>query len=141
MVGRSDPGVPEALPRAARFLGGSVPPGSLDRLWIFPPASRGRVERGLLVASLLIPDDPERRVVVTLRYTAEETGKGITFTPVLQEEGVAPPDRLPRIIAGVVRRSGMESGDPLELSIQGSPDTFEQQLAELDRAARKETSA
>jgi len=35
----------------------------------------------------------------------------------------------------------MESGDPMELSIQGSPDTFAERLAELDQAARKETSA
>jgi len=110
----------------------------LDRLWVFPPSRLGRVERGLLVASLLIPDDPDRRLLVTLRYTSEETGKGISFDPLLQEEGVAPPDRLPRIIAGVVRRSGVEGGDPTELSVGGSQDTYSHWLASMEQAAREE---
>lgn len=140
MKGRGDPGVPDAICRAGRFLGEQVMLERLDRLWVFPPSRLGRVERGLLVAALLIPEDPERRLLVTLRYTAEETGKGITFEPVLQEEGVAPPDRLPRVITGVVRRSGMEAGDPTELSLGGSPDTYSQWLAGIEQAAREETT-
>lgn len=129
---RGDPGVPEALPRAGRALGGQVDPGRMDRLWVFPPVRRGRREHGLLVVSLLRPDDPLRRTLVTLRYQAEETGKGVTFEPVLREEGEAPPDRLPRIIEGVVRRSEMEGGDPREIPVEGDPVQFENWLAEAD---------
>ncbi len=140
MSGRGDPGVPDAIGRAGRLLGERVSVDRLDRLWVFPPSRLGRVERGLLVASLLLPDDPDRRLLVTLRYTSEETGKGISFDPVLQEEGVAPPDRLPRIIAGVVRRSGMEAGDPTEVSVGGSQDTYSHWLARVEQAAREDRS-
>jgi hypothetical protein len=136
--GRGDPGVPDAIGRAGRLLGERVAMDRLDRLWVFPPSRLGRVERGLLVASLLLPDDLERRLLVTLRYTAEETGKGVSFVPLLQEEGVAPPDRLPRIIAGVVRRSGMEGGDPTEVSVGGSGDVYSQWLARMEQAARED---
>lgn len=138
--GRNDPGVPVALPMAGRVLAQRVDSSRIDRLWVFPPTLRGRRESGLLVASLLIPNEADRRVLVTLRYTAEETGKGVVFEPALQEEGTAPPDRLPRIIAGVVRRSGMEGGDPREIPVEGHPETFEQWLADLDAAAREEAT-
>lgn len=140
MGARGDPGVPEAVGRAGRFLAERVPTDRLDRLWVFPPSRLGRVERGLLVASLLLVDDPERRLLLTLRYTAEETGKGVSFVPVLQEEGVAPPDRLPRIIAGVVRRSGMDAGDPTELLVGGRGESYSEWLARTDAAAREETT-
>lgn len=140
MGGRGDPGVPDALSRAGRLLGERVTAERIDRLWVFPPSRLGRVERGLLVASLLLADDPDRRLLVTLRYTAEETGKGISFVPLLQEEGVAPPDRLPRIITGVVRRSGMDAGDPTELLIEGRGEPYSEWLARVERAAREETT-
>jgi hypothetical protein len=126
---RGDPGVAEALSRAGRVLGEQLAPALMDRLWVFPPVRRGRREHGLLVVSLLRPDDPGRRTVVTLRYQAEETGKGITFDPLLREEGEAPPDRLPRVIEGVVRRSEMEGGEPREIPVEGDPVRFEQWLA------------
>lgn len=138
MEGRGDPGVPEALPRAGRALVQGIPAERLDRLWIFPPVRRGRREHGLLVASLLGLEDPARRTLVTLRYQAEETGKGISFHPHLREEGEAPPDRLPRIIEGVVRRSEMEAADPVEVRVEGDPGRFEDWLAGAERIAREE---
>ncbi len=138
MEGRGDPGVPGALPRAGRALLEGFPADRLDRLWIFPPVRRGRREHGLLVASLLGPGGPSRRTLVTLRYQAEETGKGVAFHPQLREEGETPPDRLPRIIEGVVRRSEMEAADPVEVRVEGDPGRFEDWLAGAERVAREE---
>lgn len=108
----------------------------MDRLWVFPPVRRGRREHGLLVVSLVSPG--ERRTLVTLRYQAEETGRGITFESHLREEGEAPPDRLPRIMEGVVRRSEVEGGDPREVRVEGDPESFESWLGEAERSAGEE---
>jgi len=121
-VNEKDPGVPGALPMALLHLEEHVPAPRIDRLWIFPPLARGRRESGLIAASCYAELD--RRLLVTLAYLAEETGKGITFTPVLQEEGDAPEDRIPRVIAGVVRRSGGSPGEPRCVRIGGDPEAL-----------------
>lgn len=117
-----DPGVPGALLMALIHLEEKVPAARIDRLWVFPPLARGRRESGLIAASCYAELD--QRLLVTLAYLAEETGKGITFTPVLQEEGDAPEDRIPRVIAGVVRRSGGTPGEPRCVRIGGDTEAL-----------------
>ena len=141
-MAKNDPGVPEALPRALRHLAEDLGPRALDRLWIFPPHRKGRRESGLIAAGCFRREagegsegddaDQERRRLVTLAYRAEETGKGVTFEPVVQEEGEAPDDRLPRVIEGVVQRSGEEYGEPRPVSLGGDPETLEALLEELE---------
>lgn len=125
-----DPGVPGALPAALRRLSDRVTPEGIDRLWIFPPIRKGRRESGLLAAGCFT--DGERRLLVTLAYRAEESGKGIAFEPLFQEEGEAPDDRLPRVIEGVIQRSGEEPGDPRSVALGGDPEALNELLAELD---------
>ncbi|MEX0856101.1 MAG: hypothetical protein WD056_00900 [Gemmatimonadota bacterium] len=117
-----DLGVPSALSTALRALAERVSPTRLDRLWIFPPLARGRTESGVIAGSCFA--EGERRLLVTLAYRAEETGKGVSFTPVFQEEGEAPEDRLPRIMDGVVRRSPEAQSAPRSVSIAGSHEAF-----------------
>lgn len=126
-----DPGVPGALARALRRLAEDhVPPERLDRLWIFPPIRKGRRENGVLAAGCFAED--ERRLLVTLAYRAEETGKGVTFEHAFQEEGEAPVDRLAGIIEGVVQRFGEAPGDPRSVALDGDPEVFRALLEELD---------
>jgi hypothetical protein len=127
--------VPEALPRAVTEFLVRVPPQAVDRVWLFPPLRKGRREHGLVAASCFPGGSPppgrpsaeregptraDRRVLVTLSYRAEETGKGIQFESRFEEEGEAPADRLPRVMAGVVRRAQTGAGEPM--SVQGSGD-------------------
>jgi len=117
-----DPGVPAALPRGITALLAEVPPTRIDRVWIFPPLRKGRREHGLVVVSLYIGEDREeegRRLITTLAYRAEESGKGIQFEPRVREEGEAPADRIPRVISGVVRRAQTGPGDPKMLDAGG----------------------
>lgn len=100
----SGPGVPEAEGRALVVLVAEVGMERIHRIWRFPPLRKGRRERGLLAAGVYT-DDPERHLLVTLSWRAEETGKGISFETRYEADGEAPPDRLPRIIAGVLRRT------------------------------------
>lgn len=142
--GRGDPGVPDALLRAVTTLLQQVSPARVERLWIFPPLRRGRREHGLVSAGCLpsaeeqapgtdgTPDPTEkRRLLVTLAYRAEETGKGIQFHSRFQEEGEAPADRLPRVMAGVVRRAEAGPGDPVLVEGAGDPGRLAAALSQL----------
>ena len=98
------PGVPEALPRMVRLVGRRLGIAEIDRLWVFPPLKQGRRESGLVAVSCYEVDEGTRRLV-TASYVAERTGRGLVVEPAVQEEGSAPPETLPRVIAGVVYAS------------------------------------
>ena len=127
----ADPGVPEALPRLLIRVRDRLGVGALDRLWIFPPVRRGRREQGLVAVSTFL-DGEDRRVMVTAAYTAQHTGGGVTFEASFTQEGEAPPERFPSVMAGVVRRGGEGLGEAREVEIQGSTERFEQLLEEVD---------
>ena len=125
----ADPGVPEALPKTLAELRARVDPVTMDRLWIFPPLRRGRRERGLVAVSVYLEGE-ERRSLLTGSYTAERTGVDLTIESNFTQEGDAPPEFLPRIMEGVVRRSGEGLGEPTEVEIERDPERFETLLSE-----------
>lgn len=128
-----DPGVPEALPRTLVHARDRLGPERLDRLWIFPPVRRGRKERGLVAASLFLEGE-ERRRLVTVTYVAERTGRSLTVDRAFHEEGDAPPELLPRVMEGVVRRAGEAYGEPREVEIGGDALNFDALVDEFDPA-------
>lgn len=121
--------VPEALSRLLAALRDRVGVGTMDRLWIFPPLVRGRKEWGLVAVSCLTVERSQR-TLVTGTYQAEMTGKGMVFQSEFISEGVAPPERLPRVMDGVVRRSDLQLGTPREVEIGGDEDFFHDLLVE-----------
>ena len=129
-MAEGDPGVPDAVARALRALESQVAAPRLDRLWIFPPLRTGRRETGVVAAGCYT--ESARRLLVTLAYRSEETGKGIAFESTFQEEGEAPADRLPRIMEGVVRRLDGGAGEPRSVRVDGDADAFRQIVQELD---------
>jgi hypothetical protein len=133
LTNESGPGVPEALPATLRMLGEKVGVTEIDRLWIFPPLIRGRREWGLVAASVYTGQD-ERRRLLSLAYVAERTGQGLSVVHDLDEQGEAPPDRLPRVMDGVVRRGGEEMGEPREVVLEGATGTFDELLKEFESA-------
>lgn len=128
----AEPGVPEAIPRVLIRTRDQLGVPAIDRLWIFPPVRKGRREQGLVAVSTFLDDAEDRRSMVTVKYVAEHTGRGVTVTPSLTVEGEAPPDRFAAVIEGVVRRSGDELGEPREVEIDGDPARFEALLEEFD---------
>lgn len=128
-----DPGVPEALPRTLVGVRTRLGAETVDRLWIFPPRRRGRRESGLVAVSIFL-DGEERRRLLTVAYTAERTGRSLSIEPVFTQEGEAPPELLPRVMEGVVRRAGESRGEPREVSIGGDADTFGALIDEFDPA-------
>ncbi len=126
-----DPGVPEALPRTLQHLRREIGAERVDRLWIFPPLRNGRRERGLVTASLYL-DEGERRRVITLAYLAVRSGLELEVRPTLSEEGDAPPELLPRVMEGVVRRAGENQADARQVVLEGDPEAFRELLEEFD---------
>ncbi len=129
-----DPGVPEALPTTVAMVRERLGPEALDRLWLFPPIVRGRREWGLVAASCFVEENgerSERRRLFTAPYVAERTGRGLVIEPSLSEEGEAPPDRFPRVMEGVVRRTAQELGDPREIAVAGDAEVLAGLLDEL----------
>jgi len=127
----SETGVPEALPATLRMLGERLGAEFMDRVWIFPPRVRGRKEWGLVAATRFHPEAEGRRLLFTAPYTAERTGQGPVVESSLNEEGEAPPDRFPRVMNGVARRSGEELGEPREVEIAGDPQRLQDLIEEL----------
>jgi hypothetical protein len=134
LTNESGPGVPEALPATLRMLGDKLGAAAIDRLWIFPPLIRGRREWGLVAASCYTADEDRRRLL-SAAYVAERTGQGLSVVHDLDEQGEAPPDRLPRVMDGVVRRSGEELGEPREVVVDGTPEVFEELMREYEKEA------
>ena len=124
------PGVPEALPRTIREVGRRLGPAAIDRLWIFPPMVRGRREWGLVAASCF--DGNRGRRLITARYSAQRTGRGLYLDSRLLDEGVAPADRLPRVMEGVVKRGPRPLGSPRMVEVSGGTEAFDALMADFD---------
>lgn len=134
----TDPGVPEALPRALIRLRRRIGTESLDRLWVFPPKRVRRRESGLVVASTYLAAD-DRRTVVSLSYTAVETGRGVQFSEEARLEGEVPPKRIGKVMVGVARRAACMreigdtlDGDPVQVVIEGSAEHFDDLMETMD---------
>lgn len=101
-----------------------LPLARVNRAWVFPPRTTGEVESGLVVLSLLSEGDDNQREVVTVQYEVR-SGKGAP--PPVREvtsRGWAPADRVPGMIAGVVRRLGGAEEEPRTASIEGDPERW-----------------
>ncbi|HYH78788.1 MAG TPA: hypothetical protein VEX86_03305 [Longimicrobium sp.] len=110
-----------------------IAPERVVQVWIFPPRQVGARETGLAVLVVAAEDEADaRRTIWTLRYEAE-TGKGgkTTRTDALEEQGTVPPDRVDRIVDGVVRRLEAGSDAPDIRDTAGEPEAWRTLLDEL----------
>lgn len=113
-----DSPVPDAVGRVLQAIRDRLGEDRIDQIWIFPALIQGRREWGLVAVSSLT-GDPGRRALLTARYAAELTGTGGKLEFQVHVEGEAPPDLLPRVMDGVVRRSGLRLGDPRQVDVRG----------------------
>ncbi|MEX0912102.1 MAG: hypothetical protein WD737_13415 [Gemmatimonadota bacterium] len=113
------------------------PLARIDRVWIFSPHSGKTRETGLFVVSLL-PEDAEtgkQRTLFTLRYQADVVKGNLQRTDAVSEEGRAPPERIERVIEGVIARSAEEATDPVVAEIDGQEDNWAALLDRLGQPA------
>ncbi len=126
-----DPGVPEALPRVLIRVRDHFGSELIDRLWLFPPVRRGRREQGLVAVSTFL-EGQERRAMVTVAYTAEHSGAGVSIETSFTQEGEAFPERFPAVMLGVINRTRETPGDAREVEISGSGQKFEELMEDFD---------
>ena len=126
-----DPGVPEALPRVLIRVRDHFGSELIDRLWLFPPVRRGRREQGLVAVSTFI-EGQQRRAMVTVAYTAEHSGAGVSIETWFTQEGEALPERFPAVMLGVVNRTKETPGEAREIEISGSGQKFEELMEGFD---------
>lgn len=91
----------------------------VDTVWLFPARQAGARESGLAVLSLLADDGQAARTIYTVGYVVEPPSPGAAPRRVdeVAEQGTVPPDRVGRIIDGVVRRLEVpETPDVREIS-------------------------
>lgn len=109
-----------------------IAPERIAQVWLFPPRRAAAKESGLAV--LVVHDDADdaRRTIWTLRYEVE-SGKGAKTARIdtLEEQGTVPPDRVGRIVDGVVRRLEGEGGAPDIRELDGDADAWARLLEEL----------
>jgi len=118
-----DSPVPDAVGRVLLGIRERVDVESIDRVWVFPPLIRGRREWGLVAVSALALE-PTQRTLFTARYNAELLAAGTSLDFEIAAQGDVPPDRLPRVMDGVARRSHLQLGDARETEIGGDPEVF-----------------
>jgi hypothetical protein len=135
-IARQSASTPTLSPSQREMLSrlpASVPIEEIDRLWLFEPQVGKTRETGLLVLSLL-PQEPlfsQQRRLLTLRYSAETLRGKLHREEVLSEEGRAPSERIERVIAGVLARTGEAAGEPFSEVISGSGERWLQVLQRL----------
>ena len=96
--------------RLARAVADIVPPGEVDRVWLFDPLRREGREWGTAVVSRV---DGERRRIYTAQYVLAIRGKERgRFETTVQEVGSGPAEVLGRLLHDVQRR-GDEQGPPV----------------------------
>lgn len=76
-------------------------------------------------------EETELRELHTLRYQTEIVKNKLVRTDTVTEEGRAAPERIERVIAGVLARAGDDTGEPLMFEIDGIPDRWSEVLEEL----------
>lgn len=124
-----DSPVPDAVGRVLEAIRARLDVNDVDRVWIFPPLIRGRREWGLVAVSAAAPE-PELRTLFTARYSAELKGSGTSLDFEIFAQGDISPDRLPRVMDGVARRSDLQLGDAREVEVEGDLQLFDSLVEE-----------
>ena len=129
LTGRADTGgVPALLERLAT----SVPPETIDELWLFPTRRVTGVESTVLVLSRY-SDEADRRRVETVHFKATRNKRGEAAVETqIEDHAIAPADRLTRVIDGVLRRLGDDlSSSPRAARISGERERWDALIESL----------
>jgi hypothetical protein len=130
--GDAPPVEPSAVFTTLVQVTATLPPERIDEVWIFPPRKAGGTESAVVVLAVLSDDDPRRRLF-TAHYIASRDRRGrLQVSHSLVEHGAAAPERIARVVSGVVRRLddaalAAPHGEP----IHGDPDRWHELLASL----------
>lgn len=91
------------LPALIEKLGTQVDPATVDELWVFPTQRSAGVESTVFVVSVHEEDDRRRVLTSHVRTTRNKRGEP-TVEMKVDEQAIAPAERIPRVIEGVLKR-------------------------------------
>jgi hypothetical protein len=105
---------------------------AVDYVWIFP-ARKIAIGESVVVVVGAFDEDPERRRVITARFTVSRNKKGVAdVKEKVDEHGAAPTDAVPRIVQGVLRRLGEDAeAEPRAEQIDGDIERWDALVVEL----------
>lgn len=92
-----------SLPVLMEALAPRVEPTSIDELYVFPTRRVQGVESTVFVFSLHDEEDRRRVITAEMRATRNKRGEPAIETK-LNEHAIAPAERIPRVIEGVLKR-------------------------------------
>jgi hypothetical protein len=129
-----------SLPALLEGLAPRVDPTTVDELYVFPTRRVQGVESTVFVFS--VHDEEERRRVITahLRATRNKRGEPAIETK-LDEHGTTPPERIPRVIEGVLRRLSEDfaATPPSHCRIERSEERWKALIDELMNIPKGQT--
>jgi hypothetical protein len=128
---------------ALEGLAEKLPASAIDELWIFPVRRSGNNESTVIVASAFVEGDDARRRIITAHLTNRQVQGKILAQRMVDEQGIAPAERIGRLVHGVLRRLDEELAalPPREVSIQREPARWDALVQELTNTGRAEPVA
>ena len=137
LTGKADGG---SLPALLEGLAARIDVTTVDELYVFPTRRVQGVESTVFVFS--VHDEEERRRVITahLRATRNKRGEP-TIETKLDEHATTPPERIPRVIEGVLRRLSEDfaSTPPSHAHIDGKDERWRALIDQLMNIPKGQT--
>ena len=129
LTGKADGG---SLPVLLESLAPRVDVTTIDELYVFPTRRVQGVESTVFVFSVHEPEERRRVITAHLRATRNKRGEP-TIETKLDEHATTPPERIPRVIEGVLKRLSEDfaATPPSHCRIDRSPERWHALIEQL----------
>jgi hypothetical protein len=126
-----------ALPVLLEGLAPRIDPTTIDELYLFPTRRVQGVESTVFVFSQHEAEDRRRVITAHLRATRNKRGEP-TIDTRLHEHAIAPAERIPRVIEGVLKRLSEEfaSTPPSHARIERSAERWKALIEQISSIAK-----
>ena len=129
LTGKADGG---SLPVLLESLAPRIDVTTIDELYVFPTRRLQGVESTVFVFSVHEPEERRRVITAHLRATRNKRGEPTVETK-LDEHATTPPERIPRVIEGVLKRLSEDfaATPPSHCRIDRSPERWQALIEQL----------
>jgi hypothetical protein len=137
LTGKADMG---SLPALLEGLSPRIDVSKIDDLYLFPTRRVQGVESTVFVFSVNEAEDRRSVVTAHLRATRNKRGEPAIETK-LDEHATTPPERIPRVIEGVLKRLSEDfaATPPSHCRIEGSQDRWRALIDQLTSIPKGQT--
>jgi hypothetical protein len=137
LTGKADGG---SLPVLLESLAPRIDVTTIDELYVFPTRRVQGVESTVFVFSVHEPEERRRVITAHLRATRNKRGEPTVETK-LDEHATTPPERIPRVIEGVLKRLSEDfaATPPSHCRIDRSPERWHALIEQLTNIPKGQT--